>query len=90
MADNYKRPGVSFNMDDPYERELYEFAKKQDKIFSRYVKRLIDYDRKGLIGIPGAAAPSPGSATPNQTETKQMQEPETEDFSADDLGGVFG
>lgn len=87
MADNYKRPGVSFNMDDPYERELYEFAKKRDKIFSRYVKRLIDYDRKGLIGVPGAAASASGAS---QAETKQMQEPEIENFSADDLGGVFG
>ncbi|WP_342045887.1 hypothetical protein [Bacillus sp. OTU530] len=33
---------VSFSLDDPYEKQLYEHAKKQ--VFSKYVKRLIAAD----------------------------------------------
>lgn len=36
---------ISFNLSDSYEQELLEFALKQQKYFSRYVKRLIEQDR---------------------------------------------
>ena len=81
---NYKRPGVSFNMDDPYEAELYEFAKSRKMGFSKYVKFLIELDRRGLIGGPGAKGPAPEPDTANKKEEPKM------DFSVDDMGAVFG
>lgn len=36
---------VSFNVADPYEKELLEFALKQQKFLSRYIKRLIEQDK---------------------------------------------
>lgn len=46
---DYKRITIHFNMKDPHERELYYHTRSQDKVVSRYLKRLVDYDRKGLI-----------------------------------------
>lgn len=37
---------VSFNVADPYEKELLEFALKQQKFLSRYIKRLIEQDKE--------------------------------------------
>ncbi|WP_407268990.1 hypothetical protein [Radiobacillus sp. PE A8.2] len=37
---------VSFNMDDEFERKLHEYA--TDKVFSKYVKRLIDHDMNNV------------------------------------------
>jgi len=38
-----KSKGVAFNLDDPHQKKLYEWACQQTN-FSNYVKRLIDYD----------------------------------------------
>jgi hypothetical protein len=35
---------VSFSLDDPFEKELYEYVLTKG-VFSRYIKRLIDKDR---------------------------------------------
>ena len=40
---------VSFNLANEYESELHEFALQQDKYFSKYVKRLIERDRAGVV-----------------------------------------
>jgi hypothetical protein len=40
---------VSFNLADPFEYGLYEFAGKQGA-FSKYVKRLIQRDQEGGHG----------------------------------------
>lgn len=37
------RKAIAFNLDDPFQRELYEFAKR-NKNFSYYGKRLIEKD----------------------------------------------
>lgn len=39
-----KNKGVSFNLDDPGQKSLYDFAVGQSN-FSSYVKRLIQSDR---------------------------------------------
>lgn len=39
---------VSFNMEDIYERRMYEYALEQNKYFSRYVKHLIEKDRNEM------------------------------------------
>ena len=84
MADYFKRPGVSFNMRNPYERMLYEHATSQPMGFSKYVKFLIELDRRGMIGGPGEKGPAPDPDTATQKEEPEM------DFSADDMGSVFG
>lgn len=43
MADNYKTKGVTFNLCDPDQQVLFNFA-MQRKNFSGYVKRLIQRD----------------------------------------------
>lgn len=63
---NRKTPSISFNMEDSYEIDLYEYAMKQDKYFSKYVKRLIERDRSGVI----AAVPS---MIPIQTPDRQTK-----------------
>ena len=50
-----KIPSVSFNMDDSHEKELYNHASKQEKFFSKYVKRLIERDRSGSVAPTTAA-----------------------------------
>lgn len=42
---NRKLQPVSFNLDDPFEVQLLNYAK--EKNFSRYVKRLIQRDKEG-------------------------------------------
>ncbi|WP_338657324.1 hypothetical protein V6B14_22410 (plasmid) [Sporosarcina psychrophila] len=44
MSERVNKP-VSFNISDPYEKELLDFALGQRKYFSRYIKRLIEQDR---------------------------------------------
>lgn len=46
MVRNIKTKGVAFNLDDPDQKELYEFAMERTN-FSSYVKRLIQRDREG-------------------------------------------
>lgn len=51
---------VSFNLDDPYEKELLDHA-TDSKIFSKYVKRLIQADkerRERAASTKKAPAPS--------------------------------
>lgn len=40
---------ISFNLENDYERGLYEYAKGRDQFFGKYVKRLIDRDRAGIV-----------------------------------------
>lgn len=55
MSDNRTIVSVSFSHLNPYEDELYEFAKKQDKFLGPYIKRLIERDKRekeqGFINI---------------------------------------
>lgn len=39
---------VSFSLDDPHEMKLWKHAEDQ-KVFSRYVKRLIERDMRGVV-----------------------------------------
>lgn len=48
-------PSISFNLEDAYEKALYEHAMKE-MFFSRYVKRLIDRDRNGELVQQAAPA----------------------------------
>ncbi|MBQ6447027.1 hypothetical protein KGR20_15765 [Cytobacillus oceanisediminis] len=43
--DNRKVRPVSFNLDDPFEFELNEYANKNG-VFSKYIKRLIQRDKE--------------------------------------------
>ena len=49
MAMRYARTTIHFNLDDPYEAELYRHLRRQ-RVKSTYIKRLVDYDRHGLVG----------------------------------------
>lgn len=51
-----KVKGVAFNLDEPADVELLQWAEKQGK-FSTYIKRLIDLDRR-LNGNWAAVKPS--------------------------------
>ena len=43
-----KTKGVAFNIDDPHQKKLLEWA-EQFTNFSNYVKRLIDYDMRSNL-----------------------------------------
>lgn len=62
-------PTVSFNLDNDYERELHEFAREQDKYFSKYIKRLIEKDRSGKL-MPAAVMPAAVLPEPEEPEIK--------------------
>lgn len=47
MDDRKVRP-VSFNLLDPFEKELNDFANTKG-VFSKYVKRLIQKDKEGNL-----------------------------------------
>lgn len=49
---------ISFNKEDPYEMELFNFAMKQDKYFGKYIKRLIDRDERVKGRTPSDVVPS--------------------------------
>lgn len=50
---------ISFNCEDPYEMDLHEFAIKQGKYFGKYIKRLIDRDkREQKAGVGSVQGPS--------------------------------
>lgn len=42
---------TSFDLSDPFEKELLEYAEQQGK-FSRYIKRLIEKDKEGAFLPP--------------------------------------
>ena len=48
---------VSFNLSDPYEKKLYEFALEQQKYFSKYIKYLIEKDRSSKAQPQMSATP---------------------------------
>lgn len=71
MAERKVQP-VSFNLEDAYERDLYQYALEQQKFFSRYVKRLIEADRSGAAlkqapAVAAAPAPAPVSKVSKTT-----------------------
>lgn len=47
-----KTKSISFDLSDEYEKELLEYAEKQSKYFSRYMKRLIDRDKNKIMEKP--------------------------------------
>lgn len=59
---------VSFNLTDEYEKDLYEYALSQQKYFSRYVKRLIENDRRGEVATRGRVESRLEPATPKVAE----------------------
>lgn len=52
MVKNIKTKGVAFNLDDPDQKELLEYAMKRTN-FSAYVKRLIQKDMDGIAFVSG-------------------------------------
>ena len=44
-------------MENIYEEKLHEYALKQNRYFSQYVKWLIDKDRSGKLAAPIASTP---------------------------------
>lgn len=60
---------VSFNITDPYEKELLGFANQQQKYFSRYVKWLINKDREEQKGLSGYT-----SVSKDRIEMLELQE----------------
>jgi hypothetical protein len=57
----------SFNLSDPFEKELYEFALKQGKS-SSYIKRLIYLDK---MSKEGTTTLQPTVTIPAETDKKQ-------------------
>lgn len=76
-----KVKGVAFNLDDPADVELLQWAEKQGK-FSTYVKRLIDLDRR-LNGHWGGVA-SPNS-NDDQEEAATVEDSGEWDLDPDDI-----
>jgi len=60
-----KTKGVSFNLEDPDQLELYQFAAKR-KNFSAYIKRLIQKD------ITGSWRTGANEVHPNQDESELL------------------
>lgn len=80
---------VCFNMDDDYERELFEYAQSQQKYFSRYVKRLIEMDRAGVQRQPQVIEQQP-PIEPQDTPKPRAVEPQvTTDNKADAVLSFF-
>lgn len=50
---NIKNRSVSFNLDDPDQKKMFEYANERTN-FSAYVKRLIQRDMEGGVGVPAA------------------------------------
>lgn len=48
---NIKNRSVSFNLDDPDQKRMFEYANERTN-FSAYVKRLIQRDMEGGVGAP--------------------------------------
>lgn len=48
---NIKNRSVSFNLDDPDQKRMFEYANERTN-FSAYVKRLIQRDMEGGVGTP--------------------------------------
>lgn len=46
---NIKNRSVSFNLDDPDQKKMFEYANERTN-FSAYVKRLIQRDMEGGVG----------------------------------------
>ena len=71
---------VSFNLDDPFERMLYEYAMEQTTNFSGYTKHLIYADKIGAIRFNPSAA-----EVKKEEPEKKVEEP---DFDENDIGGI--
>lgn len=54
MAGRKVQP-VSFNLEDPFEYDLYSHA-ITNGAFSKYIKRLIQRDKEGVGYVPNAVA----------------------------------
>jgi len=65
---------LSFSKDDPHEIELHNFAVEQDKYFGRYIKRLIDRDKRekerGKTGFNTAPGPTPNAVQEDEVDSK--------------------
>lgn len=75
-----KVKGVAFNLDDPADVELLQWAEKQGK-FSTYMKRLIDLDRR-LNGNWAAVKPSDNR---EESATKEEESKEKWDLDPSDI-----
>ncbi|WP_380700979.1 hypothetical protein [Salinithrix halophila] len=78
-----KVKGVAFNLDEPADMELLDWAESRGK-FSTYVKRLIDLDRRlnggGWVGSsPKDEGGEEAATLEEKTETDEW------DLSADDI-----
>ena len=47
MGGNLKTKSIVFNLDDPIQRGLYDFAQARTTNFSNYIKSLIQRDMEG-------------------------------------------
>lgn len=68
---------VSFNVNDEYERRLFEYATDKERgMFSRYIKRLIALDRDGELARNSVVSPA-------------VMPESNEDEDADAMAGYF-
>lgn len=75
-----KTKSISFDLTDEYEVELMEYAENQGRYFSRYIKRLIDQDRKGILNQPAVNSPKP-EQTHNIINTLEVSDDDKEYMS---------
>ena len=67
-----KNRSVSFNVDDPQEKELYEYSLDITTNFSGFMKKLLHLHKNGAeVKPPGNHA----KAKPKETAKKESEEP---------------
>jgi hypothetical protein len=89
VSDNRKIIPVPFNLDDPQEKEMYEYLKNQVENASGHIKRLVFFDMM-LNRVQDAKSAATGSIrfVPAEPEPPQQKKEEDLGFDENDLGGI--